>query len=67
MQLKVSEWKERKEGIMRGDIEPSVGTGEDKDIYAVDEEVIYLYHSKREAFSQCCFYVKPASETVCQH
>ena len=50
MARKVQEWKERKEAILRGEIVPSTATGEEKDIYEVQEEVT---NNSFKAFSGC--------------
>lgn len=36
--MKVAEWKKRKEAILRGEVVPSTATGEDRDIYSVQED-----------------------------
>ena len=36
---KIAEWKQRKEAILSGEVNPSMATGEDVNIYKVQEEV----------------------------
>ena len=36
--MKVAEWKEHKEAILRGEVVPSTATGEERDIYSVQED-----------------------------